>query len=475
MAAHSQTPRTSWHEPLGSGDNLQLYRHWRWLGLNSLPIDMDNLDNLSDSVTVPDWTVSTSWLNLHDKNANLTDIVDDNSTSVKFVLKLPSPSTKQLTVAIIQIFLCPLVFLGNLLILIAIRKSRSMKQVTFLFLGHLAVSDLLLGFSIFMRVFFLLQNNLIKLPCLIVHLFTVLASGCSMTGILFLSLDCYLSVKFSMQLRPIITPKIAWVMIFMCWLLWGAYNIYLAVQAMLNPLHLAPCFLGGGYYSKITLAPFPSTYLLHLLIVIYLQITTLLAVKKHFKQLRNGPSGQQTSSTTDQNKPGDQTKSVNRASGHKTLTVKPVRESSTETEVTTISQSIDTNRPQGNTSTQMSVSKDNQREKRLKKLTSMNRIVGLVLLSYFICWFPSMTLLLLFAVCDGGCGVPPDVMLVTACLIVVSSMANVCVYAAKSPEFRVMFRRLLCCTKCKNEVNPQELSQTVTPNSHSTNPTHMQT
>ena len=426
------------------------------------------MDNLSDSVTVPDWTVSTSWLNQHEENDNLTDIVDDNSTSVKLVLKLPSPSTKQLTVAIIQIFLCPLVFLGNLLILIAIRKSRSMKQVTFLFLGHLAVSDFLLGFSIFMRVFFLLQNNLIKLPCIIVQWFTVLACGCSMTGILFLSLDCYLSVKFSMQLRPIITPKIAWVMIFMCWLLWGAYNIYLAVQAMSNPLHLAPCFLGGGYYSKITLTPIPFTYLLHLLIVIYLQITTLLAVKKHFKEIRNGPSGQQASITTDQNKPNDQTKNAIRAGGHKTLTVKPITESSTETEVSTISQSMDTNRPQGNTSTQISVSKDNQREKRLKKITSMNRIVGLVLLSYFICWFPSMTFLLLFAVCAGGCGVPPDVMLIFSCLIVISCMANVCVYAAKSPEFRVMFIRLLCCARCKNQVDPQK---TVSSNSHNTNPT----
>ena len=406
---------------------------------------MDVVDATRDSLSwleLDDFMVTTVTPDIDDHADNVT--LDQNGTLLTAIPHLPALNAKQLSVTVLHLSFCPLVFVGNLLILMAIRKSKSMKQVTFLFLGHLAMSDVLLGFSFFMRAFFLLQKNLSKFPCIIVHWFTLVSSGCSMTGICFLSLDSFLSVKFSMQLRPIITQGIAWAMIVMCWLIWSVYYSCLAGQAILDSLPLAPCFLGGGYYSKKMLLSLPLIYLLHLLIVVYLQVVTINMVKKHFKQLDTARSG-----------PSERNDNIKRRTS--TLPRLLLRSSV----VPSVSGHVDNTMDPGNSRPPTEhVVVDNQREKRLKKITSMNRIVGLVLLSFFICWFPSMSLLLLFSICPDGCGVPSDIMLVSATLIIVSAMTNVCVYATKSPEFRVMFRSFLRLGRCQNHVYPEDNAPT---------------
>ena len=87
------------------------------------------------------------------------------------------PKKASMTLAYLQITLAPFVFFGNLLILVAIRRSKAMKKVTYLFIGQLAVADLLLGVGTCYRFFLIITENLSKYPCMLAQCIVLTVGG----------------------------------------------------------------------------------------------------------------------------------------------------------------------------------------------------------------------------------------------------------------------------------------------------------
>ena len=76
-------------------------------------------------------------------------------------------------------------------------------------------------------------------------------------------------------------------------------------------------------------------------------------------------------------------------------------------------------------------------------------------------------MLIYFATCKKNCAQYGELTVNLASLIVASSLMNVVVYAAKSPEFRSMFRSMLFPYHCSRIVAPAESELSYTRASHS--------
>lgn len=324
----------------------------------------------------------------------------DNSSS-------PAAAKKPMVMVYVQVLLSPLVFLGNVLILVAIRRSRAMKKVTYLFIGHLAVADLLFGVGMCTRFFLIISDNLDKYPCMFAQCFVITAGGAGSTGILFLCLEGYLSVKYFMSFKRVFTPRLAWGLIVGCWVFWISMSLLSIVIAAYSPVKKAVCFLGGGYYESWYLVLVPTVYFCQLLLVIYYQLGTIAITRKHFSHLN--PRVQPSAAAKTQN------------------------------------------------STQ-----DSGQKRRLNKLSNLSKLVGLVLVLFFVCWTPSMAGLYFFASCKKDCDELAAILLNLASLLVVSSFMNVVIYAIKSPEFRNGFRKVLRPRCNRVGAGESDLSNTAT-------------
>ena len=331
-----------------------------------------------------------------------------------------------------------------------------MKPVTFLLLGHLAVADMFYGLAIFGRIFFLLEGHLGKLPCVLTNALTGLSCGCSMTGILFLCVDSYIATRNCMRAgKQNLTIRQVRIMVAVCWITWCCYELFLGISTLLNDVSLAPCYLGGGYYTKSDLLARPLAYFIHLLSVTYLQITTLIMARRAHRHLLQ-PQPVQPSTTNNSVTPHPNThtgrvhEQLINVSSSMGLRFRDgllpcrsrARQSTTQTT---------TNR----TTVQISGQHTSIQQRRLQRLSNMAVIISLILLNYFICWTPVMLGLLMFCVCKVSCGIDGDDLLNFATLLMVSSFLNVFLYAAKSSEFRSTVKQLLRGV-CKNRVSPSQ-------------------
>ena len=225
-------------------------------------------------------------------SSDVTDVTTDTVTSP--ATDIPNPNTgdhgtsmnSRTAYVLLQALLTPLVLFGNALILLAIRYSKSLRKVTYLFIGHLATADLLFGLTTCVRCIFIIISKMDDAyPCLASNAMVVASGGASMTGILLLCLDAYLSVRHSVTLSGVFTTRLAWHLIVVSWVFWLAFSV-LGVALADPEASEAECYLGGGLYRNTYLVCLPLVYYVHFVSVLYLQLATVVTTRMRFKQLQ---------------------------------------------------------------------------------------------------------------------------------------------------------------------------------------------
>ena len=186
---------------------------------------------------------------------------------------------------IAQLAVVPIVLVGNTLILWAISRFSSLQKVTYYLLGNLAVADIVYAIGITL-------NSL----CVILKLgeyflntsffLLLMSGGTSLSGTVLVSVHSFLAVRFPVRFRDGFDLKIAGFLLAGMWIFWIAHA--LAVILTLGDSKLEVAFS----VSKVVLN------LVHLVILICLQLSTVRQIKKTKRSLR-GQGHPITSATLD--------------------------------------------------------------------------------------------------------------------------------------------------------------------------------
>ena len=148
-----------------------------------------------------------------------------------------------------------LVYSGNIMILIMIPRLKKVKSTSRYLIVHLAVSDLLLAFSITLRSLITILRYRFdeKITCLVLVSFHLTCAGNSVTGSLMLAVDVYVSIKAGFNLMRSTLSKKAIVMLISC--SWAFWILTCAASFVITPddtfkgrEYKVKCFIGNELY-----------------------------------------------------------------------------------------------------------------------------------------------------------------------------------------------------------------------------------
>ena len=188
-----------------------------------------------------------------------------------------------------------LIIFGNLIVLVVLKRNRVLKRSTHQTMLHLAIADLLVGVvglvKNFLDVLVLLKVAatwllLYSKDVCRVMMFTVQGCcGCSMTGLLLLSIDGLITMRSGLVGGGRgIPPKINGIIIGMTWLIWSIYSAAFAwVPPTHSPLiyHKARpgCYASNGMFQMEIFMFKVALFVGHFIAIMYCQGKTLSSIK----------------------------------------------------------------------------------------------------------------------------------------------------------------------------------------------------
>ena len=301
-------------------------------------------------------------------------------------------SSMEKTVNIIRVSLSPLILIGNLLILVTIRKSKSLHRVTFYLLGNLAVADFLFGLVTGLRNALALSGILSGYWCLSVRGFVMMSGEGSLTGTLLLCLQNFLCVQFPIRFKSGLSTRFAWLLMTIFWLLWGVLAV--CMITLNDEVLEEECYFITRNHHKIMGALLSFLTGCQLVGIISLQIITLIQTNKRKTALR-----------------------------------RQIR---------------------SNTNNPSVVSQSNSALRRLERISKVVKIVKIILVLSLVFWGPFIVGSIVFVLCPDRCGIDESVLNILTVFSIFNSLANVFIYYAKSNEFNTALVKMICC--CKNKI-----------------------
>ena len=296
----------------------------------------------------------------------------------------PLTDTNATILLVIQTIMVILILSGNILILIAIRQSSSMRKISYYFIGNLAVADIIFGLALGMRLILHVANYSSTASCIAIIMVAIVTGLSSATGICFLCLESYLSVRHIMIFKTSFTPKTAWFLIMSSWLCWSIVGCLAVVNPNTDTIAASECYFVNDYFNTGYLVFVWILLFCLMFAIIILEVQTLYHIRKHFKNM--------------------------------------------------VSATIRNGMP----------SQSDQQKRLLKKINSMSHLIAAILICYIMTWGPYTFGLMLITTCDH-CGVNTTQLHYLIMVVSINSAANVIIYVFKSKEFRDAFKRIFGC------------------------------
>ena len=155
---------------------------------------------------------------------------------------------------VLQVLVSIMVYIGNILIIIVTPRLKRVKSSTRYLILHLAVSDLLVAVSSSVRLVltFVEYEYNEKTACLVVMALISVSCGNSITGIMYLTFDIYISIRASKYPSIIMSRRFTALLISASWIFW---SVTIGLQFIVTPgqdasrLHSKiQCQLANEYY-----------------------------------------------------------------------------------------------------------------------------------------------------------------------------------------------------------------------------------
>ena len=346
-----------------------------------------------------------------------------------------SSTTLYIFVAI-QILLVIFIFIGNTLILVAIKQQKLMRKVSYYFIANLAVADILFGLALALRLVFLLTGTLNTATCVLILYVACVSGLSSATGILFLCLESSLAVRHMIIFKTAFTPKRAWTLIIGSWLLWCLFSCLMLYHPDADVIPPAACNFAHPFFNRYFLNLLWALLTVLMIVVIVLEVLTLYHVRKHVHNMIKGANKQNKKKDTPPNKTSDVGGEEANTTPHQQGEEQP--------------------------SNNVQQKGESERQKRmLSRVSAMSQLVALILASYVVTWGPYTLAVMLMCICPS-CGVAGLHLVYLTLVISLNSAANVVIFAVKSREFRKAFKKMCTCSsrgRASSKVEP--IDQTV--------------
>ena len=200
-------------------------------------------------------------------------------------------------VDIFKVFACLLVLSGNALILMALKKSKSLHKATRLLLANVAVADMLYGVSLGLHSL-LRMTSISGGTCASMSLANV-SGGSSMSGILLLCVQCFLCIRYLVRFKTGLSKRLAIVLIFTSWILWTGHSIYGYVR--FHALGRDGDNLCGIISTKndyIWMGILAFTGDIHVIVLAILQVSSLVLIQRKKQEFRAQAQRPESSSST---------------------------------------------------------------------------------------------------------------------------------------------------------------------------------
>lgn len=176
-----------------------------------------------------------------------------------------------------QIVLLILIIAGNVLVLVAIHKIRALRDITGIFVGNLALADLIIGITLPFQVLFFFYPDLAKNKYVCMSRFLIVSFSCnaSIFSLTCTVVDRYVAIVYPLRYPDIMTKTSAFVMVAAIWILDIALTIvpFLGVnQWGSSPFCIYPLVISWEYrltlnFVDFTCAIFMMVLYTHILII----------------------------------------------------------------------------------------------------------------------------------------------------------------------------------------------------------------
>ena len=274
------------------------------------------------------------------------------------------------------------VLAGNTMILLAIKKAKSLHEVTYYLLANLAVSDILLGLSVGSHaVVRLVEAN--GFACAAVSLGN-LSGGISMSGVLLLCVQSFLCMRFPVRFRTGFSKRTAAILIIATWVLWTCHTVYGGVQLYRLDRYDGKCGVMSGKNDHLWMGIIAFVGDGHMIALSVLQVALLVMIHRRKRSLRS------------QRQPS-------------------------------------------------CIAESARHLKRLNNFSKMVTIIGMVLVLFLVSWGPFLVALSVFTVCEEPWCKQLEEIGALPSMTILNSLGNVFIYWKKSDEFRAAFSNMCRC------------------------------
>ncbi len=322
--------------------------------------------------------------------------------------------------SIFQILLASVAVLSNLMFLIvASVESKLRRRVTYIFLRHISLANLLLGLLIVgVRAANMVGARdgwkMTGYVCSGMLALAIMSSGCAVMGLLLIAIHMLLVMLNIHKKQVPVTSTLAWILIVGCWLFWtgiGIAGMFIQPDPG-EPFRPPVCFFGSGYHNGIFTTLACVLLLGTYLVTVGVQAAVPFILKKNTDTFQkeqsahqNEPSnGMQMSSTAAQGTDGGVAVSGRALPQTQNIMIK----------------------------------------RRLEATRSMLILSLMLLILYTISWCPYLTMLFLFMVCPGSCGFSFSVPVNASATLSISAALSVFALTAKDKEFRQAISKIFC-------------------------------
>ena len=279
-----------------------------------------------------------------------------------------------------------LIISGNCFVLTALRKAKSLHNITRFLLANLAVCDILFGFSIGLNSI-LRFTSIQEGACISMSIANGSAGAC-MSGVLLLCLQSFLCMRFPVRFKTGFSKRIATILVSVSWILWFCHAVYGYTHGLHRELD-GMCIALSRKNDYIWMGLFGYVGDMHIVVLIVLQVASLVMIYQRNRQLKVQARNSRAESSS---------------------SAEPARQI-----------------------------------KRLKKFSKMVSIITMVLVLFVISYGPFFVGLSVLVVCpEDSCKKLEDNLLI-AMIAILNSLGNVFIYWKKSDEFRDALSNICQC------------------------------
>ena len=390
-----------------------------------------------------------------------------------------------------QIFISLIVVVANIIILIKIRNVRRMHHVMKYLIIHLAVADLLFGFTYCMRTIILSFSPSATTACVLLLAPAITFGGTSLTAMLIFyghTIHCVIRLHPTTKQGSTVTKIV--IVALACWIPWlvvgssafvlfkqsgsrsssvttlssSAFELLTDIKESNSSLTSSLCRITSKAHNQDFILFVSVVFLFHVILVLVFQLFCIAALRRRLVDARKMAAAAMLSLTSKRSTntivdEGGVTMlvpctTISRPDCPKVLipsTSIPRPDSQKVLiEEEAVAEFVD-DRTAKNTTTKVITIKTRRQPKvgrkstivvtpavrYLRNSTAAFRLIVMVTIIFSLCWLPYIICLLLHVVCPHGCGVTAEITFTLCSLTVAKGALNVFVYSVGCREFRV--------------------------------------